>query len=105
VSVYSTSFFVGPHSGAGANVYTVPAGQTVVVRDMECYNGGSSATIVEIGTTMPGSGYTPFWHLEALGATTWAQWQGRVVMASGSITVATGGATCYFTVSGYLLSP
>jgi hypothetical protein len=106
VSVYSTRF-AGLNLANGNNqLYTVPATQTVVVRDVWWDNAtGSSATFI-LYVQESGSTIFVFARAEALAAGSTAHYEMRVVLNAGDVLWAyapSTGATCV--VSGYLLSP
>jgi hypothetical protein len=104
VSVYSTLFFHGPTSN-GETLYTVPSGQTVVVRDLEVYN-FSGVTIAEIQVQLGVSGSTSgvLAFCNNVLASTCAQWTGRSVVPAGlSLVAFSTGSNFSMLVSGYLL--
>lgn len=107
MSVYSTRFAGGLHSGGALNVYTVPATMTVVVRCITAYNAGAAADAFEVSAQLAGAVIVPIFHISSVAAALSSEeWQGRVVLNGGEvIAVATGGQNWSYTVSGYLLTP
>jgi hypothetical protein len=105
VSVYSTRFFFGVAPTNSTTVYTVPSAMTVVLRDIECFNGSSSEDTISIRLVVPGL-TAMLVRFASLPTLTGAQWQGRSVMNSGdAFAVQSSTGQSYLTVSGYLLSP
>lgn len=103
-SVYSTQFFANVIPAGTTMLYTVPAGMTVVVRDIELYNStaaginvqvfvGGSGADAQIDTALPLTASTP------------RHWDGRAVLNAGQQIVGyaeAAGVQCL--LSGYLLS-
>jgi hypothetical protein len=106
LSVYSTRFGAGLHTGAAATFYVVPAAMTVVIRCVTAYNAGASSDAFELSVNVSGF-VIPIWHISGIaGASSSEEFQGRVVINAGEqLNVATGGQPWSYTVSGYLLSP
>jgi hypothetical protein len=104
LSVYSTSLFTGYLPQGTATIYTVPTTNTVVIRDIEVWNGSSASAGINFGVLVSGF-YGIIWLLN-LNEDVWAQWQGRAVCPPGSQIQAYGGGqtTIRACVSGYLLS-
>lgn len=105
-SVYSTRFYIGAAPSSQSTVYTVPAGFTAVIRDLEAFatsaitdpvylvvqegSGPVAAVIADVGT---------------LGALQFGHWEGRAVMVAGDELIIAGyGSDLLLCVSGYLLS-
>lgn len=107
MSVYSTRFAGGLHTGGALNVYTVPGTMTVVVRCITAYNAGASIDAFEVSGQLSGSIIVPIFHISSVApALASDEWEGRVVFNAGEvIAVATGGQQWSYTISGYLLSP
>lgn len=107
MSVYSTRFAAGLHTGGALNVYTVPPAMTVVLRCITAYNAGAAADAFEVSGQLSGSIIVPIFHISSVSpALASEEWEGRVVLNAGEvIAVATGGQQWSYTVSGYLLSP
>jgi hypothetical protein len=104
VSVYSTRFFQGVCTTAGIVAYTVPAAQTVVLRDVEVWNPDAAVQHVLVAIGAPGHLATALFLLGQPGATT--QWEGRVVVNGGEeIFVSSGSPDTQAIICGYLLSP
>lgn len=105
MSVYSTRFFRGslPTNSLDA-LYTVPAGMTVVLRDIEMLTAAANDLFnVQIGVS---GSTTVVWYLSQLPASTWHQWSGRVVVDAGETVYAYSGlGAAQLVISGYLLSP
>lgn len=106
MSVYSTQFFLGTLAVAVQTLYTVPAGMTVVVRDIELSQGGTGPAVVTIwGQTVPGA-QAYLVRQSALAPNVVFQWQGRSVLQSGQTLQAfCNAANTELWISGYLLSP
>lgn len=103
MSVYSTLLFIGVLPTAGATLFTVPAGDTCVVRDIEILNTTTSSSSPLLNAVVSGSVGTIL-SVPNLAANTHFQWQGRVVIPSGGTIAgvdAHGGQNCM--ISGYLL--
>jgi hypothetical protein len=105
VSVYSTLFFHGTVPAGVPTLYTVPAAMTVVLRDLELYNGDAVERNTNFQLQVAGS-QAIFWAPQVQPAT-WYQWHGRTVIPSGGIVIGYGGGSTLIqlTMSGYLLSP
>jgi hypothetical protein len=104
VSVYSTLFYLGTLPTAQGTLYTVPALQTVVVRDIELTNPGVGTPLTYVSAHVSGLDAVIMW-LNAFPNDTSQQWQGRVVLPAGSLIrgyCAVANVQCI--VSGYLLS-
>lgn len=100
---YSTRFFAGNYVGSGLPdvVYTVPALQVVVLRDIEVFSSSADAFNVQLG--VPGQTHV-VWLGKIATAGTWMQWQGRVVGNAGdTLTVYAASTGTQFMISGYLL--
>jgi len=106
VSIYSTLFYSADAPNGLTAAYTVPAGATVVVRDIEAYNSNASATAFSISRQVSGTTLSYIWvPSPALSASSWAQWHGRAVLnAADVLEVSTAAAGVYLHISGYLLS-
>lgn len=105
MSVYSTRFFAGHLPTAFTELYVVPATMTVVLRDMEFYNGTGAPTLFNVQGGVSGS-QTILYANATLEAGTWSQWQGRAVVNAGEGIwgfCGVSGVSAY--ISGYLLSP
>lgn len=106
MTTYSTSFFVGAHSGGLAQVFTPVTGHVYVLRQITAYESAAAGDAAEVSTGAPGITF-PIWHATS-SSTELASlnWEGRCVLPPGyGLFVATAGATWYFTLSGYDLSP
>jgi hypothetical protein len=105
LAIYSRSFFRGTHSGGQAVVYTPPAGDTTVIRQITAFNFSTTADAVEVAIGVPGSA-VPIWHVNNVSSTNGSiEFQGRVVLELGDlIYVATGAEPWYITISGYDLT-
>jgi len=105
VSVYSTLFYSGPLTVAGAVIYTAASGVVIVVRDIEYYNFSGAAQTAQVARYVSGStaGAVNYSVLPAVQQTT--QWKGRAVINQlESIWVQGSSASIGIMVSGYLLS-
>lgn len=87
-------------------VYTPPAADVTVIRQITAFNFGATADAVEVAIGVPGTAI-PVWHMNNVSAATGTvEFQGRVVLPSGwLIYLATGGEPWYVTISGYDLAP
>lgn len=106
MSTYSRSFFRGTHTGGLAVVYTPPAGDTTVIRQITAYNTGSSPDAIEVSIGVSGLSI-PIWHVNNVDQSSGSiSFEGRVVLATGDVIfLATGGNPWYVTISGYDLLP
>lgn len=101
--IYSTQFFLVP--GGTNGVYTVPAGQTAVVRCVTVYNRSSSATEQYAIAVSPGGAAIVFGFA---GANSGAAGESaiyidlRVVLTSGQEIFSANGANIDMSCSGYL---
>jgi hypothetical protein len=105
VPTYSTLFFSGSLTTANTTVYTVPAGNVIVLRDVEFRNTGTGTDDLVIGWSgAPGfAGYYLPCHGVASNAA--AQWEGRVVLPAQSVVLAHANfGAGEAVISGYLLS-
>lgn len=101
MTVYSTQFFLGTVTAGGSTpIYTVPAGYTAVIRDIELeqYGGALANGRIEIVGFAGIYSYTPS------GLLLPAQWTGRAVMTPAQVLslTLTGGDWAAL-ISGYLL--
>lgn len=106
MSVYSTLFHAASSSPVSlTTVYTVPALQTVVVRDIEYQNySGSPATFTVQGSDS-GLSVIILYDFDFPSASS-KQWSGRVVLPGGSLLGISGSvASLAYSISGYLLTP
>jgi hypothetical protein len=105
LSVYSTLFYHGTlPTNALTVIYTVPAGQTVVVRDVELLISAAN-DLFNLQVNVSGT-LAVMWYVAQSPATTWHQWSGRVVIPSGGELEAYSALGAdQLVVSGYLLSP
>lgn len=104
MSVYSTQFFLGAMPANGTVIYTVPTGYTVVVRDIELYNGSAGPGGCSVQIRVSGALEAVIFLAPDMGANTWAQWQGRAVLNVGQELASGAGASGFLgVVSGYLL--
>jgi len=104
VSLYSTQFFAGTiPTNALTNAFTVPAGELVVLRDMDALIVTASDLFnVQIGVA---GATTVVWYVTATATPEWVQWQGRTVVKAGeSIWVYSSGSNTQAVLSGYLLT-
>jgi hypothetical protein len=106
MSTYSTLLWQGEAAAAQEVVYTVPAGYTTVVRDIEVYNGSSSTLATfYIVSHVPGFSDAIFAVVNALATSHGAQWQGRAVLpTAGELEVPAMPTGIYVMISGYQLS-
>jgi hypothetical protein len=101
-TVYSKRFFQGSIPTTGITAFTVPPGQTLVLRDLEVYNPDSLVAHLNVVVGLPGSQTTALFIEAQPGLTT--QWQGRVVLNENEdIVLAASSATTQAVLSGYLL--
>jgi|SRR5215469_8484987 len=103
MSLYSTQFYKGPVGGSTSMpLYTVPAGNVVVLRDLELFL--SSAGLFNL--QLVGSGASAIvWYISGASANSWHQWQGRTVAHAGdTIQAFCDGSGSLLLVSGYLLT-
>lgn len=103
VATYSTLFWQGELPTAVTTVFTVPALQLAVLRDVEWLNATNATQQPQVQTTVPGFGVAVVARVNSLGINLGAQWQGRVVLPAGSSLQVNGPAPGLFAVlSGYL---
>lgn len=104
MSIYSTLFFAGFLPTSFIEAYTVPTSMTVVIRDMEFYNGGSGTPTFNTQIGVSGSTGV-FFQDNALAPSKHEQWQGRVVIPGGQgLWLFSSASNVQATISGYLLS-
>lgn len=102
---YSAQLFAGSLAAGVTPIYTVPAGYTAVVRDIEALNLFSGANVLAFITTVPGPLNVQWTNdtIAAFGET--LRWEGRVVMNPGDVLSAeVTQDTISLIVSGYLFS-
>lgn len=104
MTTYSTQFAAVTLSANNfTNLYTVPAGDVVVVRDIEVYF-GVPTSIFNFQVGAPGS-TTIAWYIANPASNTWQQWGGRVVVPAGqSLWAYSVASSTQLIVSGYLLT-
>ena len=104
MTTYSTQFFRGPvPAGVLGTLYTVPANDVVVLRDIELFIGGT-ADLFNLQIGVPGNTEI-VWYLNSPPASSWHQWTGRTVVKGGeSIFAFATNANDQIVVSGYLLT-
>jgi hypothetical protein len=103
VPTYSTNFWTGPVPAGSTVLYTVPALEVVVIRDIEAFNSASSAQQISVQSRVSGSTGIIFNEAAAVSAANF-QWQGRVVIpAGGELLGYAAEAGLLLIVSGYLL--
>lgn len=104
MSVYSTLLATFNTTTAQVTYYTVPAGTTVVIRDIEAtdFSGVANTLFIQIGVT----GFTQtVIEPQTSASVRWVQWKGRLVLPAGGILQsASSSAGHSVAVSGYLLS-
>ena len=105
MSIYSTQLYAGALGTVGNLIYTAPVGTTVVVRDVEFYNGTGGVSTLNINLDVSGTFAGVAAWSNNVPAGGFAQWSGRVVMNAGN-TLLSGvtNAGCNVVVSGYVLS-
>lgn len=83
-------------------LYTVPAGNVAVIRDMEYFS--SSSALFNVQCSSSGrSGL--LWYLSGVPANSWHQWQGNTVLPPGDVLQGfADGAGNLIVVSGFLLT-
>lgn len=105
MTTYSTQLFSGELAGAQM-VYTAPASNTIVVRDIELWNASSSAVDIAVNLLSPSGSYVAgIITAKAVPPNGTAQWEGRVVMLPGQELY--GNATGFpvgLVISGYTLT-
>ena len=105
MSIYSTLLYSASAPNGSTPAYTVPAGTTVVVRDIEAFNSQGAATALSVTRNVSGLVTSFIYVVEALGAQTWSQWKGRAVLNPADVLeVNTGAVGVYLHISGYVLS-
>lgn len=102
--IYSTLLVDGPFAlGFAGVVYTVPAGATVVVTDMDTAlrnTGSGPVSYVTLGASLM------LIHTAQGAELINQQWRGRQVLnAGGTISFTTQAANSYLRITGYLLRP
>jgi hypothetical protein len=103
VSVYSHRFFCAEVTVGVTTIYTVPAGSTAILRDLELFNASSATQTFTVYLVQPGLGGVPAIVINSIGAALGEQWQGRVVLNAGdSLQTGTGASSQYMVLSGYL---
>lgn len=100
-TVYTQRFAVGqmPSTMAVVSLFTVPAGYTYVVRDMEFSGHGATSW----GATLFISGTNAQWGRFVQSGIPSVQWEGRVVLLAGESLngAATTSAGCDYVICGY----
>jgi hypothetical protein len=104
VSTYSTRFFIGAMPTAQGVLYTVPAGFTVVLRDIELYQYSGGSGLYYLAISAAGSNAIVYAVTAAPTASSY-HWDGRVVMNAGDELLGqAAAANNQVVVSGYLLA-
>jgi hypothetical protein len=105
VSVYSTQLYLGQPGSGITTLYTVPSGNTVVVRDVELINTGSAAMSFGLIVRTSGGTQAQWASVSGVAVNSQYQWEGRVVMNPGDeLILTTSEAGMQLIVSGYLLA-
>lgn len=105
MSLYSTLFWQGELPTTETTIYTVAAGDLIVLRDAEYLNSSSGPENIQVQTTVPGFDVAVACRVNSVPSGEGAQWQGRVVVpAGGSLQVAGAAAGLYLILSGYLFT-
>lgn len=102
--VYSTQFLAIPQLTA-EETYTVPSGQTAVIRDIDCCGQGSGTAGALLGFFPAGISPGVFLFVPEVDEFEVQSWRGRAVLRAGDVLVAypTAGVMSVH-VSGYLLA-
>lgn len=104
MAVYSSLLWQGSAPSSTAVVYTVPAGITVVVRDVEWLNNTGAALNAYLLSAVSGFGDAAFAVNNSIPVSQAWQWQGRVVIPTGgSISVGGAPSGALVLISGYEL--
>lgn len=105
MSTYSKLLWQGTGGGVQETVYTTPALNTAVVRDVEVLNGTSSSLSFHLVVHgAPGFVDSTFALNSTIAAGAGWQWQGRVVVPAGaSIQMPAFGSSVFVHISGYEL--
>ena len=102
---YSTLFGTGTPPTSPTTFFTVPADYIVVVRDIEFLNFSGADCIASVSGVVPGPLGAIIWYDDAIPSAVSVQWQGRVVLPTGTeLQWSSTTASAVMTVSGYLLS-
>lgn len=105
MSVYSTQFFCGALTAGSQILYTVPTLQTVVMRDLEAYNGSGATSTLTISVYRSGSFKALIANVPNLAGGLGFQWTGRAVLNPGDELEANPPGTGWtLLASGYLLT-
>jgi hypothetical protein len=105
VTIYSTQLCAGTSTVTSTVYYTVPVGTTVIVRDIEVFNGTAGSDSLNVDRGVSGVNQQIIYRAVNLSAAGWAQWKGRAVLNAGEqLMIASGVAGWTFLVSGYVLS-
>lgn len=96
----------GPTAGTDTLVYTAPALNTVVLRDIELFVSAGGATFISVYGQVSGPGDRAFVYAVAAPTTRQtAQWQGRQVLRPGeAVYVHADSGVLYYRLSGYVLT-
>jgi hypothetical protein len=104
MTVYSTQFFSGALVQGQHVLYTVPANETVVLRDIELYGNIATTAQVSLSVLLSGVLSSIVYYVKELEPGLWTQWTGRAVLEQGQELASNSeiaGPMCL--VSGYLL--
>lgn len=104
MTVYSELLWQGNGGSGAQTVYTVAAGTTVVVRDVEVYNGSGGALEFHLQTVVSGFNGAYPCVINSIANGQGGQWQGRVVLpASSELILPPFGTGVQVVISGYVL--
>lgn len=104
MTVYSTNFYSGTVPAGTTSLYTVPAGLTVVIRDVRLYGNVASATPISLGLQRSGASTAIYLYANPLNPGALVVEQGRAVLEAGDVIASNAGAGgALIWVSGYLL--
>jgi len=99
--LYSTQFAAGVLAGGSANVFTVPAGKVLVLRDVSY--GVFTGTTAQVAWGISGIGFMGV--ASGLANNSEYHWTGRAVLVAGqTLVVQCATSTINYVCSGYLLS-
>lgn len=104
MSIYSVRLAQGNVGPAGQVFYTAPSSSTIIVRDVQVYNGTASAVSGGLNILGSGSLSGQFAAVQNLASGGTETWQGRIVLLAGDVIESGFGVSgVYCIISGYSL--
>lgn len=104
MTVYSTQLFAGESAGSLQTVYTVPTGETVVIRDWRVWNNTTGPVQPSMSILVSGSLLSVIYRPNApISSGFTDEGSGRIVVSGGQEIAINGPADVFWTISGYVL--